>query len=169
LCIHFAWRWGHDAPHPMKLLRSCLAPLLLLLLVVVSAQAAPPANPSTAMPDVVTRGFSAFLKDGTLAAIDTWLAGSAWETDDRFQDEAAERMNACLRVMGRAVGYEPVRTVTLSPSTRRVYAVVKFQKGVGWMAFDCYQPAQEWIVCRFSFHTVPSLILPPALLAGLEP
>lgn len=118
------------------------------------------------VPEIVAQGFAALVKDGTLAAIDAWLAGSVRETDDRYQDEAAQHMNYCFGVMGRVTGFEPVRTVVLSPSTRRIYTVAKFEKGVGWMSFDCYRPGKAWIVCRFAFDTNPSLILPPGLLGG---
>jgi len=53
-------------------------------------------------------------KNGNLAAIDAWLAGSARETDDGLQDEAAARMGRIQSLFGRMLGYEVIRAVALS-------------------------------------------------------
>jgi len=117
-------------------------------------------------PPVVAKGFLAFQKNGPLAALDAWLAGSARETDDDFQDQVAARMNRIQGFFGRTVGFETIRVVNLSPSTQRVYAAVKFEKGVAWMSFDCFKPDKEWIITRFDFQTNANIVLPPNILGG---
>jgi hypothetical protein len=53
----------------------------------------------------------------------------------------------------------------LSASTRRVYAAMKFEKGVAWMFFDCYQTGGSgWIITTLDFYTKANIILPPNLL-----
>ncbi|MEA3211105.1 MAG: hypothetical protein QOE70_4162 [Chthoniobacter sp.] len=119
----------------------------------------------TTLPPVVPKGFEEFQKNGTLAAMGVWLAGSARDTDDDW-DRATAKMESIQNTFGRMLGYEVIRIVVLSPSTQRVYAAVKFEKGVAWMSFDCYKPLKVWIVARFDFGTNANLILPPNILGG---
>lgn len=120
---------------------------------------------TSAVPPIVGKGFEQFQRNGTLAATSTWLEGSSRANDDD-QDRATAKLNAMQGIYGRMIGYELVRTVSLSPSTERVYAAVKFEKGVAWMSFDCYRPDSQWIVSRFDFGTNANLILPPNILGG---
>lgn len=118
------------------------------------------------IPPVVAKGFLAFQKNGSLAAIDAWLAGSARETDDDFQDQVAARMNRVQGFFGRPMGFETIRVVPLSPSTQRVYVAAKFEKGVAWMSFNCFKPDKEWIITRLDFQTNANVVLPPNILGG---
>ena len=120
---------------------------------------------SPPVPPIVAKGFEEFEKNGTLAAMAVWFAGSARENDDA-QDRATAKMNSVQGLFGRTSGYEIVRSVPLSPSTQRVYAAVKFEKGIAWMSFDCYRVGKEWIIARFDFGTNANLILPPNILGG---
>ena len=94
-----------------------------------------------------------------------WFAGSSKENDDD-QDRAAARLNNMQTTFGRFSGYEILRSVPLTTSTERVYAAVKFEKGVAWISFDCYRPGKVWIVVRFDFATNANLVLPPNILGG---
>lgn len=117
------------------------------------------------VPPIVGKGFEEFQKNGTLAAMGVWLAGSARDNDDD-QDRATAKMNSLQGLFGRMLGYELVRVVSLSLSSKRVYAAVKFEKGVAWMSFDCYRAEKDWIISRFDFGTNANLILPPNILGG---
>jgi hypothetical protein len=140
--------------------------LLVLALTCALSFSATALAQDKSVPPVVAKGFQTFQKDGPLAAIDVWMAGSVRETDDDFQDQAVARLNRIRELFGRMIGFEPIRTVNLSASTQRVYTAVKFEKGVAWMSFDCYKPDKEWIVVRFDFQTNANVILPPNILGG---
>lgn len=114
----------------------------------------------------MAKGFATYQKDGALAAVNAWFTGSARESDGGIQDDAVARLGRVQGWLGPMTGYELIRSVTLSRSTRRVYMVVKFEKGVAWMAFDCYLPEKDWIVTRFEFNTHATQILPPNILGG---
>ena len=118
------------------------------------------------MPGVVVKGFEIYQRDGVLAAVNSWFAGSARENDGGLQDEAVARLERVGSWLGSMFDYELVRNVPLSASTRRVYLAVKYQKGVAWMWFDCYRPGDQWIVTRFDFSTNANNILPPNILGG---
>ena len=139
-------------------------PFILIGILLFAAQS--PGQEKT-LPPIVARGFDQFRENGPLAAVGVWLAGSVRETDDTFQDDATARMKRAQDAFGRMTGYETVRVVTLSASVVRVYAVVKFEKSVAWMSFDCYKPANDWIITRFDFQMKPGDILPPNILGGL--
>lgn len=138
-------------------------PLVLILPLLLAASAL--SEDQRPIPPIVGQGFEALLKNGSLAAMNAWLSGSARDNDDD-QDRAAAKLNSVQSVYGRCTGYEIVRTVPLTTSTERVYAAVKFEKGVAWMSFDCYRPGRDWIISRFDFGTNANLVLPPNILGG---
>ncbi|HEV7403769.1 MAG TPA: hypothetical protein VGO11_12610 [Chthoniobacteraceae bacterium] len=142
----------------MKLPLLCLVAVLSLSMTVVAQEGN--------IPPIVARGFATYQRDGALAAVNSWFTGSARESDGGLQDDAVARLGRVQGWLGKMTGYESIRTVVLSKSTRRVYLVVKFEKGVAWMAFDCYQPDKEWIVTRFEFNTNAGQVLPPNILGG---
>ena len=142
-----------------------MKPVALVLLCIVFSLSRVCRAEEPSVPPIVLKGFEEFQKHGTLAAMDAWLAGSARDNDE-VQDRASTRMTSIQGLFGRVLGYELVRTVILSPSTRRVYAAVKFEKGVAWMSFDCYKPDKDWIIARFDFGTNANLVLPPNILGG---
>lgn len=136
-------------------------PAVIFLFALLIAVTAPAQDLS--VPEIVSRGFQEFQKNGALAAVNIWLTGSAKESDDDALDQATNRMSRVQSVYGRMLGHELIRVV---PSTRRVYAVVKFEKGAAWMSIDCYKPKQEWIIPSFDFNTRANVILPPNILGG---
>jgi hypothetical protein len=146
-------------PFPLAL----FCTVLLLPAVFAEPATAPPID---SLPPVIINGFAQFGKSGTLAAIDAWLIGSARETDDDFQDAVRARLERVRGRYGLYLGFEAVRAVDLSRSTRRCYLAVKFEKGIGWMSFDCYKPAETWIITRFDFQTNVNLVFPPNILGG---
>ncbi len=149
-------------------MKSLLASLLASLLIVAPGFAQERDVPGfvSNVPGIVSKGFDTYRRDGALAAVNVWFTGSVRENDDSSQDDAVSRLDRVQGVLGRVYGFEPVRTVTLSRSTRRVYVAVKFEKGVAWMSFDCYLPDKEWIITRFDFNTNANIVLPPNILGG---
>lgn len=142
-------------------MKTLCSPILIACLLLAAEAYAVDDN----VPPIVAKGFVEFQKNGTLAAMGVWLDGSARDNDDD-QDRATARMNSLQGLFGRMLGYELIRVVPLSPSTKRVYAAVKFEKGVAWMSFDCYKAEKDWIVSRFDSGTNANQILPPNILGG---
>ena len=137
----------------------------LFVLIATLSLSARSSAAEASVPPVVMEGFQELQKNGTLAAMAVWFAGSARENDE-VQDRASAKMTSIQGLFGRVLGYELIRTVLLSVSTERVYVAVKFEKGVAWMSFDCYKPETKWIICRFDFGTNANLVLPPNILGG---
>jgi hypothetical protein len=138
--------------------------LILSLFLILFASLSPAAV--TVVPEVIAKGFDEYQKHGSLAAFNVWLSGSSIETDDDLQDQVVKRMGRVQASFGQMIGYEIIRAISLSASTRRVYAVAKFEKGAAWMSFDCYKPGTEWIIPRLDFNTNANLVLPPNILGG---
>jgi hypothetical protein len=120
---------------------------------------------AVSVPPIVAKGFDELEKNGSLAAMAVWMAGSSREFD-QDQEIATGRLNQIQGRRGRVLGHEIVRLVSLTPSTVRVYAVVKYEKGIAWMSFDCYLAGKDWIIDRFDFSTNANQILPPNILGG---
>ena len=116
------------------------------------------------LPDIVAKGFEAYQKLGVLPGVDAWMKGSPFEAADK--DQVTEKIRQAESTRGPIAGYELLRIVKLTPSTRRVYVAVKYQKGVAWMFFDCYRLATDWIVARFDFSTKADEIVPAENILG---
>ena len=118
------------------------------------------------IPDFVTNGLTAYQKSGGKEAMVVWLRGSAIETDTTTRMNVAGGLAQIDTVYGKMIGFEPVRTVSITPSMLRVYVLVKFEKGPVFFAFDCYKSAKNWTASFIDFNTRPSSVLPPDILAG---
>ena len=116
------------------------------------------------IPDIVLKGFETYQKFGTVSGVDAWFKGSAFEAADK--DAVTAKMAHVESTYGTITGYELLRTVRLTPSTRRVYVAAKFNKGVAWMFFDCYKPATDWIILRLEFSTKADEVIPMNILTG---
>jgi len=119
----------------------------------------------SSVPPIVARGFDELEKNGSLAAMAVWMAGSARELD-QDQEVATGRLNHIQGRRGLVIGYEVARVVPLTASTKRIYVAVKYEKGIAWMSFDCYLTGKDWIVERFDFSTNANNVLPPNILGG---
>ena len=122
------------------------------------------AEPS--IPDLITKGLAAYEKSGGKEAMAVWLKGSALEGDTTTRMNVAGGLAQIEAAYGKMIGFEPVRTVSVTPSMLRVYVVAKFEKGPVFFAFDCYGAEKEWITSFIDFNTRPATILPPDTLAG---
>ncbi len=141
---------------------TCLA-LSLLLLTPGLAHAA--SAPATAVPDVVNKGFDAYKKSSG-DAVTAWLTGSLMGAST----DAGMKIDGTLlnfeKTFGKYLGWELVKVATITPSTEIVYAVVKYEKGPLWIAFDCYKATDTWTIESIRLNQSAESILPPALLAG---
>lgn len=120
---------------------------------------------SPAVPDVVKRGFDAYLKLGVEAGFNEWLKGSPIEKEKTMRAQATGLANTIESGYGKFTGWELIRVVALSDSVRRVYAIAKYEKGPLYVSFDCYK-AKDWIIPMFNLTTKASEILPPSMLGG---
>ena len=120
----------------------------------------------TDVPSIVTDGLKAFQKSGGKAGLAAWLKGSPVENDTTTSIGMSGLLSQVETAYGKMIGFEPVRVVSLSPSVRRVYLIMRFEKGPLYASFDCYKPAEVWIIPQVDFNTKASLVFPPALIAG---
>jgi hypothetical protein len=147
-----------------RILLSGVLPLVLLGTAPrgLEAQAAPA---DTSVPAIVVEGMREFAARGLRAALATWLRGSPVENSGALEQMAAA-VTPIEAAYGRMVGYEVVRVVPVSPSVRRVYAVLRYERGPLYAYFDCYRAASGWVIPTLLTHTQASQILPADLLAG---
>ena len=116
-------------------------------------------------PDVVKRGFDAYLKSGAQAGIDEWIKGSPVQNDQSGRLQLVGGLTTIESAYGNFTGWELIRVVILSASTRRVYVVAKYEKGPLFMSFDCFK-STEWIIPTLDLNTKANLVLPSNLLGG---
>jgi len=108
-------------------------------------------------PRIVAEGLEAFKNFGAQAAFDAWLKGSAIEGDNATKPALIETASQAGQVYGRILGYEFIRVTPISPSIKRVYAAVLFEKGPLYLTFDCYRTAHSWIVSQLEANArIPS-------------
>ncbi len=54
----------------------------------------------------------------------------------------------------------------LSPSMRRVFLILPFEKGPLFASFDCYKPSDAWIVPQVNFKTKANQGFPPSMVGS---
>jgi len=134
--------------------------LLLALTAPSFAQAAAPA-----VPDIITKGFDAYKKSSS-DAVDIWFKGSPLDTDLATKAKLLTALNDFEKGYGKYLGYEIFKTVALTPSTEIVYAVIKFEKGPVWFAFNLYKATDSWTVPTLNANQNPQQVLPQNLLGN---
>jgi hypothetical protein len=117
------------------------------------------------LPNVVTAGVTAYEKGTADAAVDTWIRGSAIEHDPKQRDILVNSLKNIQRLYGGCIGWELIRVVKFSPSCRRVYGVVKYERGPAYVLFDCYKTS-DWILNDLEVNVAADKLLPAGLLAG---
>lgn len=119
-----------------------------------------------AIPPIVTAGLEAYQKSGFKAALDVWLKGSPMESDKTSLINTTGAIASIETAYGKMTGYEVVKTVSLSPSTLRVYVVIDYEKGPLFASFYCYKSKDGWIIPKFQCHTDVERVFPESLLRG---
>ena len=139
--------------------------LAALVIVVALPSGAQAVERPTDVPRIVTAGFAAYERNGSRAALAVWLEGSPVSNP-----ATTEQMIASLAPIdaayGSVIGHEIVRVVPVTPSLRRVYAIMRYEHGPLFMSFDCYRTGTDWIIPMFLTNTRATEILPASLLAG---
>jgi hypothetical protein len=145
-------------------MRRLLSSAALLLIIVMPSGAQAVGRP-TDIPQIVTAGFAAYESKGSRAALAVWLQGSPVSNP-----ATTEQMIASLAPIeaayGNVIGHEIVRVVQVSPSLRRVYAIIRYERGPLFIYFDCYHTGKDWIIPMFLTNTRAAEIFPASLLAG---
>lgn len=121
----------------------------------------------TEAPDIVTEGMKAYYTPGRKAAVALWLKGSPLDEDHSTANKISDTLARIEHEYGRMIGSEPIRVVPVAPSLRRVYVLLKFEKGPAYGVFDCYRAEKDWIVSTLDFNTKAAAIV-PANVSGEE-
>lgn len=117
------------------------------------------------VPRIVSAGFAAYESNDSRAALAVWLAGSP-VSNPATTEQMVASLAPIEAAYGRVIGHEILRVVSVSPSLRRVYAVVRYERGPLFVLFDCYRTSNDWIIPMFLTNTKASDILPASLLSG---
>lgn len=139
----------------------------------VAALAAAPAGAQQAVPArgdvpaIVTRGLEAYQARGLGAALDVWLAGSPVASDPSTKAQMVGGLAPLESAYGRVVGADMVGVVSIGQHVRRVYAVIRLERGPLYAFFECYQTAGgAWIIPGLLFNAKAQDIFPPRYLGG---
>jgi hypothetical protein len=145
-------------------MKGILGAAALLLIIALPSDAQVVDRP-TDVPQIVTAGFAAYESKGSRAALGVWLQGSP-----ASNPATTEQMIASLAPIeaayGSVTGHEILRVVPVSPSLRRVYGIIRYERGPLFISFDCYRTGKDWIIPTFLTNTRAAEILPASLLAG---
>lgn len=136
-----------------------------LLLVVGLPAGAQDIDRPTDVPRIVTAGFAAYESKGSRAAIAVWLEGSP-VSNPATTEQVIASLAPIEAVYGNVMGHEIIRVVPVSPSLRRVYAIMRYERGPLFISFDCYRAGKDWVIPMFLTNTRAAEILPASLLAG---
>ena len=93
-----------------------------------------------------------------------WLKDSPAAADTRDVLDLEALLDEMATFRGKMAGYEVIKTVVFSPSSERVYLLLKLEKGPLYLALDCYRtPAGAWIIPLIGFNVRPEKVLPETL------
>lgn len=118
------------------------------------------------IPKIVTDGIKTYQNSGAAAAVALWYKGSAMENDAGATAHVTDLFGGIEHTFGKMTGFEPVKVVEISPSVRRIYILLQFEKGPVYASFDCYNAQGTWIISSMDFNTKAEMILPQNLLGG---
>jgi len=136
---------------------------VLLVLLLVSA---PVACFALEPPKIVTDGLDGYKKSGYDEAFKIWMKGSPLENDKTSYMNMKGGMTQIEAAYGRMIGYEILKSVNMSPSTTRTYAVILYEMGPLFLYMDCYKSPKGWIIPEIQFHTKPQMVLPQRFVFG---
>jgi hypothetical protein len=137
---------------------------VVLILLICSLTAS--ASPEPEIPAIVTDGLKVYQKSGSKAALEVWLEGSPMDGEEGPEASLRGLLSQIEKAYGKMIGFEPVRTANFSASVRRVYLVLRFEKGPAYMAFDCYKQGDKWTIPSLDVNTKVTQVFPPALISG---
>jgi hypothetical protein len=120
----------------------------------------------TDIPPIVTDGLAAYEKSSGKEAMAIWLKGSAVENDAATKGNINGYIANIETSYGKMIGYEIICVVPFTPSCRRVYVLVKHERGPTYYAFDCYKAEQNWIIPTVELNTRPKEVLTSQMLSG---
>lgn len=138
----------------------------LVLTLLVATGLCTSACAQTDIPSVVTDGLNAFQKSGGKSALAAWLKGSPVENDTTTNINMSGLLGQVETAYGKMIGYDIVRVVNISTTVRRVYLVMRFEKGPLFASFDCYKSADSWIIPQVDFNTKVNSVFPASLISG---
>lgn len=117
------------------------------------------------VPSIVTAGFAAYESKDSRAAIGVWLNGSPASSPATVEQMIASFAPIEL-AYGSVIGHEIVRVVPVTPSFRRIYAIIRYERGPLFVSFDCYQTSKDWIIPMLLVNTRASELFPASVLGG---
>ena len=115
------------------------------------------------IPDILLRGLVTYKAKGADAAMTAWIKGSPIEGDKTALSQA-NIFRQIESLYGAYIGYDLIRIVDITPSSKLVYIQMNFEKGPVFASFLCYLKKTEWIIENLDFNTAPDKILPSDLL-----
>ena len=141
----------------------CILSLVALAAAPLGAQPQP--TPSTP-PPIVTRGLVAYRAQGFAAAIDIWLEDSPALTE-ATKSQIIEGLKPIHVTYGQMTGADILEVVPIGGAVRRVYLVVRLERGPLYGFIDCYETAPgKWVIPGLMFNAQPHQILPSRLWGG---
>lgn len=118
----------------------------------------------TTLPDIVANGVKALKETNASAAIDVWLKGSPIENDTTGRGKILGGLSTIEGLYGKSTGFDVVEVFPVTPTTVRVYGVVRYEKGPLYARWDCFKTPSGWIIPEFFFNTTAEQVFPAALL-----
>lgn len=118
------------------------------------------------VPKIIIDGIKTYQNSGIPGAFVVWVKGSAAENDAGAAAHVADLFTGIERSYGKMTGCEPIKTIFIAPSVRRVFMLLQFEKGPVYASFDCYNTQGAWIISSMDFNTKADMILPRSILGG---
>lgn len=139
--------------------RSSYAVAVGLLLLTFGKCVGAGAQEPVEVPKIILSGLEAYKAEGPEAAIKAWLKGSPLEGSKDALTQA-NNLHQIQDYYGAYKAFDPIRSRSLSPTTRIIYLTMDYEKGPLFAKFVAYRTEQGWILTSFTFNTKDELIIP---------
>lgn len=114
-------------------------------------------------PSVVTAGLEEFVAAGADSAIAVWLRGATFDTP-ATRASLGQGFARMAEQRGPMLGYDVVRVHPVGARVRRVYAVLHYEAGPGYLYLELFQTPGGWVTQAVEFNAAPEEVFPPGLL-----
>lgn len=112
---------------------------------------------------VATAGLDVFVASGADSAIAVWLSGATFDTL-ATRASLGQGFARMAEQRGPMLGYDVVRVLPIGTHVRRVYAVLHYEEGPGYLYLELFRTPGGWVTQAVEFNAVSEEVFPPGLL-----
>ena len=134
--------------------------ILAAALVVAFPGTRVPAQAQVQVSKIVREGLDSLIASGYRSAITTWLVGSPLLKEGAPHQNVLDEFQKLEDDYGKPVGSEVLKIIPIGSRVVRVYAVLFYGSGPGYLTIETFQGTSGVVVTSFTISGKPDTFLP---------